>query len=87
MISLRTCLEAPILPVLPAEDLGVKNRVKERGVMVGGLRSLLLEAEPLAGKDGELVRSGAGRGESSVGTFSCEDAGVCSAIDDLRYSN
>lgn len=41
VISLNACLEAPILPPLSRDDLGVKNRVKDLGVIVGALRGLL----------------------------------------------
>ena len=37
---LSAFLEAPILPPLSREDLGVKKRVKDLGVIVGGLRGL-----------------------------------------------
>ena len=41
VISLNACLDAPIRPPRSREDLGVKNRVKVLGVIVGGLRGLL----------------------------------------------
>lgn len=41
VMSLNACLEAPIRPPLSRDDLGVKNRVKDLGVIVGALRGLL----------------------------------------------
>ena len=41
VMSLNACLEAPIRPPRSREDLGVKNRVKVLGVIVGALRGLL----------------------------------------------
>lgn len=40
VISLNACLDAPIRPPRSRDDLGVKNRVKLLGVIVGGLRGL-----------------------------------------------
>lgn len=40
VMSLNACREAPILPPLSSDDLGVKNRVKDLGVIVGALRGL-----------------------------------------------
>ena len=40
-MSLNTCLDVPIRPPRSREDLGVKNRVKDLGVIVGALRGLL----------------------------------------------
>ena len=77
-MSLRACLEAPTLLLRSTEDLGVKNRVKERGVIVGGLRGLLLSAELKLGSEGELAISGAVREEFA--TSSWDGVGVCCAI-------
>ena len=41
VMSLKACLDAPIRPPRSRDDLGVKNRVKLLGVIVGGLRGLL----------------------------------------------
>lgn len=41
VMSLNACLEAPIRPPRSKEDFGVKNRVKDLGVIVGALRGLL----------------------------------------------
>ena len=40
-MSLNACLDAPTRPPRSKEDLGVKNRVKDLGVIVGALRGLL----------------------------------------------
>ena len=41
VISLSACLDALIRPPRFRDDFGVKNRVKDRGVIVGALRGLL----------------------------------------------
>ena len=41
VMSLKACLDAPIRPPRSRDDLGVKKRVKVRGVIVGALRGLL----------------------------------------------
>lgn len=41
VISLNACRDAPIRPPLSRDDLGVKNRVKDLGVIVGGFRGLV----------------------------------------------
>lgn len=42
MISRNACLDAPTRPSFFKDDLGVKKRVKDLGVIVGGLRCLQL---------------------------------------------
>ena len=54
-MSLKSCREAPILPPLSSDDLGVKNRVKDRGVIVGALRGLLPSCFLAGGRTGDEV--------------------------------
>lgn len=56
-MSLNACLDAPIRPPLSKEDFGVKKRVKDLGVIVGGLRCLLPCCFPAKGRTGEEVGS------------------------------
>ena len=55
-MSLNACLEAPIRPPRSREDLGVKNRVKVLGVIVGAFRGLLPFCLPRLGSAGEERR-------------------------------
>ena len=55
VMSLNACREAPILPPLSSDDLGVKNRVKDRGVIVGALRGLLPSCFLGGGRTGDEV--------------------------------
>ena len=55
VMSLSACREAPILPPLSSDDLGVKNRVKDRGVIVGALRGLLPSCFLGGGRTGDEV--------------------------------
>lgn len=52
-MSLNACLDAPIRPLRFREDLGVKNRVKDLGVIVGALRGLLPYCLPKLGSTGD----------------------------------
>lgn len=55
VMSLNACREAPILPPLSSDDLGVKNRVKDLGVIVGALRGLLPSCFLAGGRTGDEV--------------------------------
>ena len=57
VMSLKACLDAPILPPRLREDFGVKKRVKDLGVIVGGLRCLLPGWLLDTGSTGEEVGS------------------------------
>ena len=77
VMSLKACLDAPIRPPRSEDDFGVKKRVNDLGVMVGGLRCLL------PGWLFEIGRTGEEEGSSqSVDmavlycTFSCDPDGV-----------
>ena len=52
-MSLKACLDAPMRPPRSREDLGVKNRVKDLGVIVGALRGLLRDSLPRLGSTGD----------------------------------
>ena len=77
VISLSACLDAPTRPPRSRDDLGVKNRVKDLGVIVGGFRGLL----PCC-----LIRLGRTGDESRISPFvevaqldegfSCDPCGV-----------
>lgn len=56
VISLNARLDAPIRPPRSKEDLGVKKRVNDLGVIVGGLRCLL----PLHFLEGGRIGDGVG---------------------------
>ena len=56
VMSLNACLDAPIRPPRSKEDLGVKNRVKDLGVIVGALRGLLPCCLTRLGSTGEESR-------------------------------
>ena len=74
MISLSACLDAPMRPPRFSEVFGVKNRVNDLGVIVGGLRGLLPYWLPDVGSAGEDVGSSSVNGSLAVlgGTFSCD---------------
>lgn len=57
VMSLNACLDAPIRPPRSREDLGVKNRVKDLGVIVGALRGLLPYCLPKLGSTGDEFKS------------------------------
>ena len=80
VISLNTCLDAPILSPLSREDLGVKKRVNDRGVIVGALRGLLLWWSLGGGRIGDEARSPSIDAALLDRTFSCEPIGVRSSI-------
>ncbi len=81
MISLKACLEGPIRPPRSKDDLGVKKRVKDLGVIVGGLRGLLLCWLPRTGSIGEEAGSSPSSDIAVLGAkFSCDPIGVSSAI-------
>ena len=81
VISLSACLDAPIRPPRSRDDLGVKNRVKDLGVIVGAFRGLLpccllrlgsAGDEPRVSPLDEVVQLDTG--------FSCDPHGVKSSI-------
>ncbi len=81
VISLNACLDAPMRPPRSRDDLGVKKRVKDLGVIVGALRGLLPCCLLRLGSTGEEHRSSPcvevvplDRG------FSCDPRGVWSSI-------
>ena len=84
MISLKTCLDVPIRPLPFKEDLGVKNRVKDRGVIVGGLRGLLPYWVPDNGTAGEDIGSFSFSNTVVLGlVFSCEPVGVRFSMEEI----
>ena len=79
MISLSACLDAPILPPLSNDDFGVKKRVNDLGVIVGGFFCLLLPRLVWIGRVGEeqkLSAVGETALELSLYSFSCDPKGV-----------
>lgn len=83
VMSLKICLDFPILNFFSCDERGVKKRVKVRGVTVGFLLGLP-----------ELWHFGSGSGSGSAGdeggeggscsrtTFSFESSRICKAIGD-----
>lgn len=77
MISLNACLDAPIRPPRSKEDLGVKKRVNDRGVIVGGFRCLLPLCFPGVGRIGEEAGSPPSSDTAVLdGIFSWDPRGV-----------
>ena len=77
VISLNACRDAPIRPPLSRDDLGVKNRVKDLGVIVGGLRGLLPCRWLRLGRTGEEHRSSPLVEVAQLDRgFSCDPCGV-----------
>ena len=77
VISLNACLDAPIRPPRSKDDLGVKNRVKDLGVIVGGLRGLLPCCLLRLGSTGDESRFSPFVEVAQLdGGFSCDPRGV-----------
>lgn len=77
VISLSTCLDAPIRPPLFSDDFGVKKRVNDLGVIVGGLRGLLPCWLPKEGRTGDDLESPPSADNAVLGgRFSCDPKGV-----------
>ncbi len=77
VMSLNACLDAPIRPPRSREDLGVKNRVKLLGVIVGALRGLLPCCLPTLRSTGDEPRFSPFVEVAQLdGGFSCDPNGV-----------
>ena len=76
VMSLNACLDAPIRPPRSREDLGVKNRVKVLGVIVGALRGLLPCCLPRLGSTGEEARVSPFEAAQLDNRVSCDPIGV-----------
>ena len=77
VISLKVCLDAPIFPILPSDDLGVKKRENVLGVTVGRFLGL---AEFETGRRGEEGGSWLVVGLLIVVSMASENDGSWSAI-------
>ena len=62
----------------------MKKRVKDLGVIVGGLRGFALSEALKEGSAGEDSRLSEGAGVSVATLFSCEDSGVSVAMVNLK---